>query len=291
MKSVVVGVDGSAATARALSWAAHTVGPSGRIHALTAVSPVTELVVDAGLADSVEYRNLLQRELETTWIAEIRGLVDSITTSTHEGTAWEALMEAADERRVDAIVVGAHLPPRAMPRTIGRTSRRLLRSLPCPLIVVPSRNHRHIDDGDPVIVGVGHGEATEAAVRWGARFAEMHDLPLGLIRATGEGPVFRIDGFLDLVTYYIDPAQRTRWASDDVALLAAEAQQATTETITVGGAAVPGLPASRLAEMSTRASLLVIGQHRSPFSPQSHVTQPLRSALVHAECPVAIIPA
>ena len=39
------------------------------------------------------------------------------------------------------------------------------------------------------------------------------------------------------------------------------------------------------------ASLLVIGQHRSMITGDSQTTRPLRHALTHARCPVAVIPA
>jgi nucleotide-binding universal stress UspA family protein len=290
MHNVVVGLDGGVASNRALEWAARAVGPHGTVHAVTAVSPVTELVVDAALADSVAFRRRLQIELETEWIEPVRHRVHTITAETTEGSAVEALRSAAVEHGADAIVVGAHVPAHLSPPTIGSTARHLLRDLPCALVVVP-HEWRHDRGGrDPIIVGVGHGDATDEAVRWAARLAECHGLGLGLVRATGEGPVFSVDGFLDLVAYYIDPSQREVWTQEDLVRLAHEAQAATDSAISVGVAAVPGLPATNLVEAGIGASLLVIGQHRSLVTGTRHATQPLRYALAHAPCPVAVIP-
>ncbi len=290
MHNVVVGLDGGVASKRALEWAARGVGPHGTIHAVAAVSPVTELVVDAALADSVEFRRHVQIELEADWIEPVRGRVSTLTAETAEGTPAEVLRSAAIDHRADAIVVGAHVPAPLAPPTIGSTVRRLLKKLPCPLVVVP-HTWRHDRGGrDPVIVGVGHGDATDEAVRWAARLAECHGLGLGLVRATGEGPVFSVDGFLDLVAYYIDPSQRAVWTQEDLVRLAHEAQTATTSTISVGVAAVPGLPATNLVQAGLGASLLVIGQHQSLITGTRHAAQPLRYALAHAPCPVAVIP-
>lgn len=290
MKSIVVGVDGGAASERALEWAARAVGPHGAIHAVTAVSPVTELVIDAALGDSVEYVRQLQRTVETTWTEPARGRVRTLTAHAYEGFAADAIAGEATEREADAIAVGAHVPALLAPHTIGSTTRRLLKQLPCPLVVVPEHWRRDDSGRDPVIVGVGHGEATDAAVRWAAGFAEQHDLGLGLVRATGEGPVFQVDGLLDLVAYYIDPAQRGVWTQEDLERLAAEAQRATSTQISVGVSAVAGLPATRLVEAGMAASLLVVGRHRSWMTGTSRATQPLRHTLTHAHCPVAVVP-
>lgn len=290
MKRIVVGVDGGAASKRALEWAARAVGPHGTVHAVAAVSPVTELVIDAALGDSIEFLHQLQNELDNVWIEPVRGRVGTLTARAVEGSAADAITTEAGKHGADAIAVGAHVPHRLVPRTIGSTTRRLLKTLPCPLVVVPHRWRGDLNGRDPVVVGVGHGEATDEALRWAAGFAELHDLGLGLIRATGEGPVFQVEGLLDLVSYYIDPAQRDVWTQEDLSLLAVEAQHLTKGSIPVGVSAVPGLPATRLVEAGAAASLLVIGQHRSAVVGTRHATQPLRYALAHALCPVAVIP-
>lgn len=290
MHNVVVGLDGGVASNRALEWAARGVGPHGTIHAVAAVSPVIELVVEAALADSVEFRRHVQKALETEWTEPVRGRVHTLTAETREGTPADVLRSAAIDHGADAIVVGAHVPGHLAPPTIGSTVRRLLKNLPCPLLVVP-HEWRHDRGGrDPIIVGVGHGDATDEAVRWAARLAECNGLGLGLVRATGEGPVFSVDGFLDLVAYYIDPSQREVWTQEDLVRLAHEAQTTTESAISVGVAAVPGLPATNLVQAGLGASLLVIGQHLSPVTGTRHAPQPLRYALAHAPCPVAVIP-
>lgn len=290
MRNVVVGVDGTAVANGALEWAADAVGPMGTIHALAAVSPTTELRATDVTTTSDRYRQALEATLESSWVSAIDGAVDTLTTRADRGHAYDALAAEAVERDADAIVIGAHVPPLGWPRAIGRTTRRLLRDLPCPLVVVPSRTRHRLADGDPIIVGVGHGAATEAAVRWAALVAESRGLPLGLVRATGEGPVFQVDGLLDVVALYVDPAKRIEWAREDVAEMAVAAQQTTSGQISVAAATVPGLPATRLVETSKSASLLVIGQHQPLLAGQHHVTQPLRFALTHARCPVAVVP-
>ena len=291
MRNLVVGVDGARASLRALDWAAAAVGPRGQVHAVAAVSPATELAVVPAPTGHQTYLDLLQQELETRWTEHVRLRVGAMTAVATGGSAADALVAAAARHHADAIVVGVHVPPRTMPKTIGTTTRHLLKTLDLPLIVVPNEFADGLDGDGPIIVGVGHGEATEAAVRWAAQLADERDLAVGLVRATGEGPVFQVDGLLSLLAYYIDPSKRLEWTTEDLADFADEVQAMTTHELAVGVSAPAGLPAVRLVDASETAALLVIGHHRSVITGQPHTTQPLRHALTHASCPVAVIPA
>lgn len=289
MKRLVVGIDGSASARSALRWAANTVGPDGELVAVTAMSPAPELHQVGRRSIGPPDPGTVQTTLERSWLAPVRELVGALEARVEPGTAHDALAAEALDRDADAIVVGTHAPVVGGPHRIGRTIHHLLRELPCPLVVVPRANRHQLAGGEPIIVGVGHGEATEAAVRWGAMVAEAHGLPLGLVRATGEGPVFQVDGALDVMALYLDPAKRVEWAAEDVAELARLAQHVTESEIEVAGSTVPGLPATRLAELSSGASLLVIGRHTTHIA-AGHVTQPLRFELGHARCPVVVVP-
>ena len=123
MRDLVVGVDGAPPSLRALEWAAETVGPRGQIHAVAAVSPATELAVVPAPTGRQTYLQLLQDELETVWTDVVRARVGTVTAVAMDGSAADALTEVAAQRRADAIVVGAHVPARTMPKTIGTTTR------------------------------------------------------------------------------------------------------------------------------------------------------------------------
>ncbi len=290
MRNLVIGIDGSSSAQQALEWAVATVGPHGRIHALAAVTPETELTSRPILAGRAEYRARLAHELEDVWLAAARGRVTSLTSSVSEDHAGTALLRAAQEHRADAIVVGSHETVSARPRTIGSTVRRLLADLSLPLVVVPDAVIRELGGDRPLIVGVGHGEGTQAAIRWAADLAVDRDLPIGLVRATGEAPVFSLDGFLQVLAYYIDPAQRAEWTQEDLEALAGQIEQLSGGTVDVETSIRSGIPAHQLVDASREAGLLVIGQHRSVVSDEPRSTRALRYALTHARCPVAVIP-
>jgi nucleotide-binding universal stress UspA family protein len=291
MRNLVVGVNGAPSSARALEWAAEAVGRHGRIHTVSAVSPPTELATVPPPTGRVTYLQMLQQQLETTWTDGIRGRVATLTAQAVAGSAADALTVAAAEWRADGIVLGAHVPSRAMPKTIGSTTRHLMKTASCPLIVVPHEAAVGLDGDGPIIVGVGHGDATDAAVHWAAQLADERDLGVGLVRATGEGPVFQVDGLLSLLAYYVDPSKRAEWTREDLQEFAEQVQAMTAHELPIGVSAPAGLPAVRLVEASADASLLVIGHHRSMITGHPHATQPLRHALTHARCPVVVVPA
>lgn len=290
MRNLVIGIDGSATAQRALEWAVATVGPQGSLHALAAVTPETELPSEPILAGRVDYRLRLEQQLEGVWLASARGQVASLTSSISESHAGSALHHAALEHGADAIVVGSHEPMGVLPKTIGSTVRRLLSDLNRPLIVVPDSATEGLGSNLPLIVGVGHGEGTQAAIRWAADLAGNRNLPIGLVRATGEAPVFSIDGLLQLLAFYIDPAKRAEWTQEDLDALANEIEEMSDSEVDVETSIRSGVPAHQLVDASREAALLVIGQHRSVMSDEPRSTRALRYALTHARCPVAVIP-
>lgn len=294
VRRLIVGVDGTEAAGVALHWAADTVGPDGVIHAVVAVDPTVEFLVDVVTGDPLSYLQLLHRDLASTWTRGAQARVGQLTADLVERSAPHALTAAAAEFQADAIVVGAHVTHLGAPKRIGATTRHLLRELPTPLVVVPAGTTSglgaDVEGTEFIVVGVGHGDATEAAARWAAELADRRNLGVVLLRATGDGPVYQTDGLLDLLSYELHPDRREERSTADVVRLAELVQELSEHDLAIEAAAVPGFAASRLGEVSDRASLLVIGQHRSKITLGRHTPQPLRHLLTHARCPVAVVP-
>ena len=294
MRRIVVGVDGTDAGRVALDWAAAAVGADGHIHAIVAVDPTAEFIVDVITGDPMAYLKTLYDDLESRWTKDARGRVAELTADLVERSAPDALTAAAAEFNADAIVVGSHVTHLGVPKRIGATTRHLLRKLVVPLIVVPAGAEAGLGDSGPnggrIMVGVGHGDATEAAVRWASALADDRELRVTLVRATGDGPVFQADGLLDLISWELHAERRTESSATDLIRLAEEVQELTDHDLTIDIASVPGLAAVRLADASQIASLLVIGQHRSRITLGRHTAQPLRHLLTHARCPIAVVP-
>ena len=290
LRRLVVGVDGSADAARALDWSAATVGPRGSIHAVAALPSMDRLAVDVVMGDTESYVRHVRHELSETWVSAARATVGQLTTEVREDGAADALAHAAVEIDAGGIVVGAHARTGMSLPVVGQTTRHLLRELTTPLIVVPEGVDVNLDDGQPLVAGVGHGEATEAAVWWTSEVADDRGLPVGLIRATGDAPVFQADGLVDLLGYYFDAGHREQLTRGDLSRLAQAIQENSEHELVIEAWLRPGLPAVQLVVASEHAAMLVIGHHWSAISHGHFTAQPLRYALRHTRCPIAVVP-
>jgi nucleotide-binding universal stress UspA family protein len=135
--SVLVGVDGSRTSLRAAAYAgglvrrqrarlivAHVLAPSG----LASLSPQAGALYRASQEETGQ---LLERE-----IRDAAGSVGLTAEFVHlTGDVYEQLVRLADERRVDAVVVGAS--EQAGHRLVGSLATRLVRTGRWPVTVVP----------------------------------------------------------------------------------------------------------------------------------------------------------
>lgn len=120
LDTIVVGVDGSEHAARAMAYAADlAVRSKGRVIAVHAARP--EAMIDASVAPLASEGRSLPELLEG-WCAPLheRGLEDHESVIV-EGDARTALLEVAEERGADLLVVGS--------RGLGPVSRLLLGSV------------------------------------------------------------------------------------------------------------------------------------------------------------------
>jgi nucleotide-binding universal stress UspA family protein len=93
--------------------------------------------------------------------------------------AEDGLEAAARDRGCHAMIIGRRKPAagRAVIR-LGRVARRLLRTLPMPIVVVPPDAKAADFSGGPVLVATQLGPASEGAIRFGAQLAASLDLDL-----------------------------------------------------------------------------------------------------------------
>ena len=271
---LVVGLDGSPASAAALRWALEQVGPDGRVHATQVVAP--------GGASLVE-----------RWIVEAIGEVSGsrVGSVTRTGSVAEELLHLADEVAADAIVVGHHSQPRHGPQLVGHVTAKLLHGAERPVIVVP-RDWDPARTGDrPVAVGVGVSRGTEVALRWVLNHPGLVRHGLLLVHAYGPRSLFRTDGWLDVLAYHLDPSVLPSWVEDDLVALAEELQAETGAEVEVEVSVQPGRTGAQLVEAGASAGLLVVGRGEPAFIRSRTIAPYLRHAIAHAPCPVVVVPA
>lgn len=288
MRNVIVGVDGTVGSLAALKWAADAVGTGGRLHAVVAVNPWTERLVDAIGGRAISFAEVLDRELVETWTAEVGFAVGELQTSVSSLPAATALEEAAAADDADAIVIGRHQGVPGLVQRIGHLTNRLLRNTQHPVIVVPPESGPGLDGGN-VVIGIGHGDATRSAVRWAAQLARTRNVSIEMLHATGDAPVFEAEGPGDLARHELGGGDPEAFESGRVEHFAALLQTLGGPRLDMTTSTPPGLAAQRLVEASERSSLLVIGRHRSAWDGGHHTAQPLRHLVSHARCPVAVI--
>lgn len=287
--TIVVGLDGSDESRSALDWAIRAAGPDGTIHAVHAISPVTELAVAAAQVDSAPMVTHREHDLET-WAAPATASAVRVHRSVIEDQAADALLHRADDIDADLVVVGVHARARLSPRTLGRVTTELIHRTTHPLVVVRPGPDRPLDDGSVVVAGVGRGPATRGALAWAARFAERHGTALSLIHAIGNRPVFGNDGLLDVVAFYVDRSLLHQWALDDLAAAADELQRATEAEIPISWSSPDGRTGPALVDAGADAALLVVGRHDGTGADGRPMTAALHHVLTHASCPVVVVP-
>lgn len=281
LDTVIVGIDGSDASIDALRWALAHVRPDGRVRAVH--------VVGSERAAAVE--GVAERELCDVWIpravgdAQPAATIDPVVV---HGTVADELL--ADSSDADVVVVGHHAQARFGPKLVGHVTASLLHSLELPLVIVPlgwQQGERDL----PVAIGVGVSRGTEAAVRWVMEHETVADGGVLLVHALGPRTIFRPEGWLDAIAYYLDPTVIPGWVERDMLDAAEQLREQTGAEVDVAVSVLPGRTGARLAEAGTTARLLVIGRGEPPFVRSHSIAPYLRHAITHAPCPILVVPA
>ena len=148
MQRIVVGVDGSPGSARALRWAIGLARhEEAEIIAVYALGPMEDLArgtsnaVAAGLGlsspESGSWRAELRREMERDWCAALVASGLPFRTHLEQASAPAALMAVADRENADLIVVGAHGHGSFEDRVLGSVSYKVSHRAHHPVVIVP----------------------------------------------------------------------------------------------------------------------------------------------------------
>lgn len=166
-RTILVGVDGSRGSIKALQWAATLADRFGTtLTAAMAWKHVPEVDRFAGgipvrPPDDIEHELL---ELLHKAVAEA-GLHD-VACVPLRGPADEALQEASSQPDVALLVVGTRGLGPIAGLLLGSVSRKLLFSVTCPLVLVPEGAGQA--EVDRVVLGIDDSPVSEAVAAWGA---------------------------------------------------------------------------------------------------------------------------
>ncbi len=292
-KPVVVGVDGSEESLRAVEWAALEARRHSlplRIVSAPALVPRTHAYNAAPAAIANALRGISARALESaiTRAEEVaQGL--PITTGLLAGPPAVAVAESGSEASM--LVVGARGAGGFAAMVLGSVSRYAASRAACPVVVVREESmavHREI------AVGIRDPQDTAEALAFAFEEAALRDADLVAVHTW-----YWFPAALHLPALHL-PAGGAELRPADPDLIAAEAASSLAAALSgwrekypdvrVRHDIIHGHPARVLASYSARADLVVLGRHGHPADAGPGIGSIQHAVLDHAHGPVAVVP-
>ena len=287
-KPVVVGVDGSEESLRAVEWAAlEAKRHSSPLRIVSAPAQVPRMhaynaspTVIANALRGIAARSLDAAVTRSEEVAQ--GL--TITTGLLSGPPALAVAEAGSEASM--LVVGARGAGGFAAMVLGSVSRYVAARAACPVIVVREESmavHREIAVGvrDPYDTyhTLAFAFAFEEAARRGADLIAVHTW-------------FWFPAALHLGTAELQPTDPDRITAETAATLgsALGGWHDKYPGVQVRQDIIHGHPARVLASYSARADLVVLGRHGHPADAGPGIGSIQHAVLDHAHGPVAVVP-
>lgn len=268
-RAVVVGVDGSADSLRAVRWAAaRAAGQHAPMHLVFALPQSAELpFTEAEKAERAEFATHLLDEASAQ--ARIPGL--HITSEVVDAAPARALIRAA--RHAVMVVVGSHGHGQVTGLLLGSVAQHVSRHAACPVVAVRPPAH---PDARRVVVGVDGSPSSHKALDFAFETASREGELLVVIHGwqDTQGPA--------TVGDRIDAAER----------LLSETLAGWSEKypdVPVVREAIPVHPVTALTTASEFASLVVVGSRGRGAFAELMLGSTSQAVLHHAHCPVAVI--
>jgi nucleotide-binding universal stress UspA family protein len=287
-KPVIVGVDGSEESLRAVEWAALEArrhGSSLRIVSASAELPRMHTYHASPAETAAALRGISARVLDAA-ITRSEEVAPGLPIETGLLSGPAAVAVAGCGAGASMLVVGARGAGGFAAMMLGSVSRHVAAWAPCPVVVVREETtavHREIAVGvrDPEEVTGTLAFAFEEATLRDADLVAVHTWYWLPVAPSAVGPVAALRP--------PDPGQISAEAGRHLAA-ALEPWQRKYPEVRVRQDVVRGHPARVLATYSARADLVVIGRHGHPAGPGPGIGSIQHAVLDHAHGPVAVVP-
>lgn len=147
LNHILVPLDASELSERAIEFAKQIVSPEGRITLLSVVEPPASpyLISSAVYPIPFDYDQMHEEQrkhaheyLERT-LKRVSDVAPNSDFSVRIGSPAEAILEAAKDSHVDAIVMSTHGRSGLGRWIFGSVTQKVLSAAPCPVMVIPSR--------------------------------------------------------------------------------------------------------------------------------------------------------
>lgn len=136
---ILVGLDGSAGSERALHWAVGRAADTGaEVVAVHVLAPLDEFLVALPPLGRTNWAEDRRRQLDEDWCQPLRDAGVAYRARLEEDNPAAGLRRVADEEEADLIVVGAQGHGGVGERLLGSVSYKLAHAARHPVVIVPS---------------------------------------------------------------------------------------------------------------------------------------------------------
>ncbi|MFQ6170501.1 universal stress protein [Oryzobacter sp. R7] len=280
---VVVGVDGSALGAAAVSHAARVASARGLdlvvLHAFAADLPILGF---GGGADRAEVDRLAKRLLDDG-VARAHAVDPSLTVTTlvRDGFASQALVDAS--RTAALVVVGAMGHGVLSRASVGAVAMQVVTHARCPVLVVGHESAPAAQEGGRVVVGVDGSKPSLKALAAAFDEAALRRASLEIVH------VWQPRGAADPTL-----SAESSWSKYEADLEASveralASRRAERPGVKVGLEVVRGEPGKALVDHSEGAELLVVGSRGSGGFEGLHVGSTALQLMGRSHAPILVV--
>lgn len=284
--AVVVGVDGSPASDRAVIWAARQAALEGRPIALVHGASPTVATTWMGapaynpatLLQAIEDSAKAQLEAAAGVVREREPSLEVYRVHDHRDPRDALLAHAAN---ASMVVVGSRGRGPMASLLLGSVSLAVSQHATCPVVVV---RHDGEESHGGIVVGADGTVRSDAALGFAFRQASLRSMPLTVVHAFWSE---QDEGYPSAARDY------EQADLEDMRLLLAESvagPKADYPEVKVTLHVERGIPDSVLLHACETADLVVVGTHPTNAVYDLLAGEVSRSVIGHARCPVAVVP-
>ena len=284
--SIVVGVDGSPHSMRALHWAiGQAVAEHRPLTLVHTVNSVTPAFLDAAIVDSRDSRSVLDAAGHEV-LSEARAKVEETAPDLEVHEVFdlvdprEALLQLSEHAAV--LVVGSRGRGQLRSLLLGSVSVFLVRHAHCPVVVVRPTNAGKVRNG--ILVGLDASTGSQPVLELAYRQASLHGLPLTILDCVWDIHAGTMGAYLVSDT----PADL-----NDERIALSEAVAGMTEKypdVHVTTTMARGIPQEALVRLGERMNLIVVGAHQDGRLAQAFYGSVSVAVVENAGTPVAVVP-
>jgi len=282
--TIVVGLDDSASSKRALAWAAEQAVTDHReltlVHTISAVTPA---YLDAAAEDPQSVRAALLAQAEAMFAAARTDVARKTPELViHEvfnfADPREQLLELS--RHAALVVVGSRGRGKIRSLLLGSVGVALVRHAACPVVIHRPGNPGIVRNG--IVVGADGSEESRSVLEFAYRQAAVRNLPLTVLHCYADARAAMGYIVADLAA---DLESEKLLLAESMAGLAEKHPDVRARTQLAGS-----LPQEELVRMGERMNLVVIGAHQSGSVKRMLFGSVAIAVTEHATCPVAVVP-